>query len=232
MRGRFLPAAGFVLVLLASFPGCLFFSKKEAGVGNYFLAGDFSSNGIRRVGCLPLQKETYCYDDLQTLQSIFLQELQRKGVFEVILLDPEEGAALSRLSRPKNAYPSEWVLAVKKRYRLDGILVARVTHYNPYEPKILGVRGELINSRTGDMSWSVDVLFDSSERETLEDMKRFFALKESSFGWKLPLFSHKHFLRYACSRIFETFTPEVRRRGSPWSPFRGPVIRAGSPQLP
>jgi len=234
MAQRFVFPVWLGLLLVVLFPACIFFQTQEKDLGNYYLSPEFSKSEIRRVGCLPIQKETFCFDDLSTIQSVFLQELKRKGVFEVIPLTEEELVSFSRLSQLKGAYPSAWVLELKNRYRLDGILVAYVTQYNPYKPKTFGLKGELINSRTGDVAWSVDVLFDSGEKRTLEDMEIFFTEESSSestpFDWKLPLFSKKHFLMYAFSRTFQTLKPEFTRKKS--SRYCGVVIRVDHQQLP
>ena len=65
-------------------------------------------------------------------------------------------------------------MEAKKRYNVDAIICGTITQYQPYEPPVLGIKTGMFSTKTGNIMWSSDAIFDSSEAEVIKLLKNYY----------------------------------------------------------
>jgi hypothetical protein len=197
------------LALLLTSPACRTpYSKDAAGGGvvGSFYREPADGRQIRRVVLLPFRNETPFPDDSEMIREALAKQLTMRGRFEVIPL-PGEVRDLERFeeARPAGTFGKKTLLEAHRRFKADAVLFGTVTRYHPYEPIVLGLKLDLVNTGAGDVVWSAEALFDASLGWIAQDVEAFYCetLRETDSleGWRSLLASSRLFADYACHRI-------------------------------
>lgn len=172
-------------------------------------AVDYDSYDLRRVGLLPVHGRELDESRSRDLQQALRFELARRAAFEVVLLSDADLAEIDP-NRPyeRGAYSARTVIEAARRFRLDGLFVATVTHFEPYPPQGIGMQFELVAAETGLVIWSstLDVdAADSTVRRSIEGFQRQRLDESGEFGdIEVLLLSPSHLMRFAASEVART----------------------------
>jgi hypothetical protein len=163
---------------------------------------------LRRVAVLPFQNETAYPEEADAVAEALLDEVRKSGRFEAFPLRLRAEEDAGEVARRRGEFRKELLMELRTSHGADAALFGVITAYSPYLPPRLGVKLELVSTRTGEVAWSAEGLLDAAEARTTEDMKRYY--KESApeggslYDWQLLLYSPQRFLRYACQRLAAT----------------------------
>jgi len=216
--GRRLTAA--TMALLAGLAaGCA--SVPEAATVSFYRAGD-DAEAPRRLLILPFLDESGPNPGTDSVEKVFTSELMKRGRFDVVTAPPNEAEAVaSREVRLRGTYPLPALTDLADRYRADAILLGSVTDHRPYPPLRLGLRVEMISTRTGRVLWSADALFDAADRTTRRAITayhdRVIASTGSLMAADVLLVSMDKFTRFACHEVARTIDRKDGARRVPAS---------------
>lgn len=176
---------------------------------NYYQKGPIPAS-VRRVVILPLYSEKWDHLDMTDLQSSFASELGKRNQFEVVVALPDQISRIFGEHQVSSAaqIPADRFGTLVDIYGADAVLFTDLTSYYPYRPIVMGVRCKLVDSRTADILWSFDTVFDSGNPEIATAARRFhldetappYPLQNSSSILQSPL----RFSKYVADAAFTT----------------------------
>jgi hypothetical protein len=195
------------LLALAFCTGLVSCSATRADVGNLAHASvtsDFQTYGLRRVGLLPFQGEAIDVEAGRELQAAFATELSSGSGLEVVpltLADLEE-VQKSEPFRRGSIKPAT-VLALARRFRLDGLFTGTVTDLRGYAPLRLCVDLDLIASETGLSIWSASAHLDASDERVQRGLEQWVQRSRGAAdeGSEIYLMSPRRFAQFAAAQI-------------------------------
>jgi hypothetical protein len=195
------------LALLALSCGCASAPVAPRQFAHARFADDFESYQLRRVGLLPFCGETGDEGRARALQQTFAFELARTAPYELVALDEADVAEIAA-SDPlrRGAYDPRALLAMARRFRLDGLLIGTVTQMQLYTPQALAVELELVATETGQPVWSSQVALDATDPALRENLERwlFADASEASADAQLAWLSPERLARFAARAVAET----------------------------
>ena len=177
---------------------------------SWYLAHRNDVIGVRRIMVLPFRETAGVQADIDGVRDAFLGELAKIQRFEVTPLPngtDEDEKIYRALTRGRIS--ADALVALAKRYKLDGVLVATITNYRPYLPQHLGLRVKLFSVHSGSYIWAAEGLYDANDARTLEDLehyqKSFLAPETSMHGERINLLSPRKFATYVSHRLVGTW---------------------------
>ena len=192
--------------LCASLAAC---ASTRANVGNLAHASvtsDFQTYGLQRVGLLPFQGECLDAESARELQAAFATELSTGSALEIVPLSAADLEEVAR-SEPfrRGSIKPATVLALAKRFRLDGLFVGTVTDARGYAPQRLCVDLDLVASETGLSVWSASAQLDASDERVRRGLEQWVQKSRSSSsaneGSEIYLMSPRRFAQFAAAQI-------------------------------
>lgn len=162
-------------------------------------AADFGSYRISRVGLLPVSGTALSPEEAVELQEIFYSEFSERARFELVLLDLADLAEVTT-SEPylRGVYRPETVLDISRRFGLDGLLVASVSHRQEFPPQKLNMHLDLVAAETGMTIWTSTVALQADRPDVVKGLEAFFGngLPMSDDSWATALLSPSQFARF------------------------------------
>ena len=203
----------------ASITGCLvsdmegvaretFFTKKYDTI-NYHKSEEYLNTRLHRVLLLPFTIESQRDKVVDEVTDAFYIELQKSGKFEIIV--PQGFQDI--LSQQNDIWNrglirSETIEEAKKRYKVDAILFGTITQYQPYEPPVLGIKIGMFSAVSGNIMWSSDAIFDSSDASVIKLVKTYYKehykRNQSLYDWKIILLSMKRYAQFVAYHMVDT----------------------------
>ncbi|HHI79403.1 MAG TPA: hypothetical protein ENK02_05445 [Planctomycetes bacterium] len=208
----FLPLGLLPLLALSS---CFLFEKEEMGSEapvSAFLGDRQDLRLCRRVLVLPIQSTNMTSTLRKDLEEALLSELAFQGRFQVLRMEPSQGA------EGKEIYPTErrgridpdLVVELGRRYQADALLLTRVTQWFPYKPPRIGLRLQLVSVHSGKVIWAIDQTWDAGTERTRLDLINYarttLAPQENLHGWEFLMISPRRFGRFALRRSVNTLS--------------------------
>ncbi len=169
---------------------------------NYHKSEEYVNTKLRRVLLLPFTVESQRDKVIDEVTEAFYIELQKSAKFEIIV--PQGFQDI--LSQQNDIWNrglirSETIEEAKKRYKVDAIMFGTITQYQPYEPPVLGIKIGMFSALSGNIMWSSDAIFDSSEASVIKLVKTYYKehykRKQSLYDWKIILLSMKRYAQFA-----------------------------------
>lgn len=186
--------------------GC---ASTRADVGNLAHASvtnDFHTYGLRRVGLLPFQGACLDGESARDLQAAFATELSTGSGFEIVPLTAADLEEITK-SEPfrRGSIKPATVLALSKRFRLDGLFAGTVTDARGYTPLRLCVDLDLIASETGLSIWSASAQLDASDERVRRGLEQWLLKSRSGAsaneGAEIYLMSPRRFAQFAAAQV-------------------------------
>jgi hypothetical protein len=184
-------------------------ASTRADVGNLAHASvtsDFQSYGLKRVGLLPFQGSGVDSESGRELQAAFATELAGGSGLEVVSLSAADLEEVQR-SEPfrRGSIKPATVLALARRYRLDGLFSGTVTDARGYAPLRLCVDLDLVASETGMSIWSASAQLDASDERVRRGLEQWLERSRSGEatgeGPEIYLMSPRRFAQFAAAQI-------------------------------
>ncbi len=194
-----LAAGGLLLLAAASCRSTEELVQRDLATAR--VVNDFDSYQFRRVGLLPFAGRDLTTDRAEILQSAFYAELSRSTDFEIVPLSAADVLEVPH-SDPvrKGWYEPETILALARRYRLDGLLVGTAIDVQSFAPQKLSLQLELVSAETGAAVWTAAVHLDGGDERVVRAL-RARARKTSDEQEDIVLLSPRAFARFAAEEI-------------------------------
>jgi hypothetical protein len=173
---------------------------------------DLSSYELHRIGLVPLQGDGLEGARASEMQHALHFELSRRAPFEIVLLTPANLAEIDA-SRPheSGAYSTRTIIDTARRFRLDGLYVGTVTHFESYAPQALGLSLELVAAETGLVVWSAGVEIDTADAHVRRSIEGYQARRLDESGESAEastvLLAPSQLMRFAASEVARTLEP-------------------------
>jgi hypothetical protein len=203
----------------ASITGCLvsdmegvaretFFTKKYDTI-NYHKSEEYLNSRLHRVLLLPFTVESQRDKVVDEITDAFYIELQKSGKFEVIVPQGfQDILALQNDIWNRGLIRSETIEEAKRRYKVDALIFGTITQYQPYEPPVLGIKIGMFSAISGNIMWSSDAIFDSSDASVVKLVKTYYKehykRKQSLYDWKIILLSMKRYAQFVAYHMVDT----------------------------
>ncbi len=150
----------------------------ETAPRNAFQAALRIPSEVRRVAVLPIAvehgDETMEFAQ-ESLQPVLVTELNKRRLFEVVAVTPEQLTQWTGKSHWSAAEKLPPVLLEHLRDDLgcDAALFARLSQYKPYPPLVMGWNLQLVLTDHPRICWAADEVFDMSETDVAASAQRY-----------------------------------------------------------
>ena len=170
---RFAGIGALLCVILA---GCASTPSRPPGLSrgegplNVYAAAPFLSADVKRVVVLPLTGEegrAELIEGCESLEPVLLAELIKSKRFEAVCISPSELRFYSGRSSwsGNEALPPQFFDALHEAYGCDAVLFCELTRFHAYAPLTVGWRMKLVETRTKQVLWASDEIFDAGRSE-------------------------------------------------------------------
>ncbi len=178
---------------------------------NHYFADARDVKTVKRILVLPLRVGNGVKVDEGMVRQAFIRELNLLQRFQVEALPPgesEEVAINAAFGHGEISTPS--LINLSRRYKLDGIMVGRITSYRAYDPPHVGIEARLFSLHTGSWVWIADATFDTMNAACVADLNHYaqYSLPDSDVTKRqsrLVAMAPRRFAAYACHRILGTW---------------------------
>jgi len=131
---------------------------------------------IRRVAVLPLAGQpgnAQLSDACETLSSVVFEEFAKTKKFEAVQISPETLRSLS--GEPcwtgDEKLPVNLLGSLRDGPGCDAVLFSELTVFRPYAPIAIGWRFKLVDTKTRQILWAADEIFDAAQPATTEEAR-------------------------------------------------------------
>ena len=178
-------------------------------VMNSYIGDSRDLTNVRRVMVIPFEGPGVPAENLNSCYESFKNQLAQQGIFQVVPLPPLAGSERELLGTENSGRVSATgLVAIGKRYNVDGIILGRVTSFKAYRPPLLGMRIHLFSMHTGETVWAVDQTFDMAKSESRFDLldysRKKLATEGTLHGAEFIEMSPKRFIDYVMTRVVST----------------------------
>ncbi|HVS18844.1 MAG TPA: hypothetical protein VMT18_09620, partial [Planctomycetota bacterium] len=199
-------ALAAVLVAALAAGSCSSLTPDPGPLATSVVARDFATYSLVRVGVPPLRAPDVDAANRAALQAALVAELSAVMPYELVPLDLDDLVEVDAQDAfRRGRYDTRAVLETARRYRLDGLVLGTVTHYQPYPPQALGMEVELVAIETGATLWSSSLQLDAADAKVRARLDRWQNDHKSGGGNResaqLTLVSPERFARFAASEI-------------------------------
>lgn len=170
------------------------------------VAADRDKFALRRVGVLPVDGNGMRAEDVLAFQGALTVRLAEHLHAEVV---PLTNADVSEV--PDNAsfrtgrIQPEFILALSRRFNLDGLVATTVTERRTYAPQRFGVEVELTACDTGLPIWGVSLRLDAAQERTQRSLQTWCenerGANPANQAWDLYLLSPQLFAEFAAAQV-------------------------------
>lgn len=182
---------------------------KEFDSISYHKSEEYSNTTVQRVLLLPFTIESRRDKVSVDVTEAFSIELQRSAKFDIV----EAQGFQDILSQQKDIWTrglirAETIVEAKKRYKVDAIIFGKITQYQPYEPPILGIKIGMFSAKSGNIMWTADAIFDSSQASVIKLLKSYhrkqYQRKQSLYEWNIIMLSMKRYAQFVAYHMIAT----------------------------
>ena len=172
---------------------------------------DHLPGNFKRVVVLPCHHEPEDELLVEYVDSVFRQELTKRRAFEPVFLSRTELHRMIGKTQltPQDKLPENFLARLLARHPgVDGVMFLEIFGYRAYKPLALGVRGKLVDLRSGDFIWAIDETFDAgnasviSAAEIFQQRDQVTTFSRHSHGSVLS--SPRAFAKYVADATFGT----------------------------
>lgn len=187
-------------VMLSS--GCMFNQPTDLNLASAHVTSDFETYSLRRVGLVPLSGLDLDADQEQVMRSAIFTEFSRGTPYEIVPLDLQDleevpGSDPYRRGR----YDPRTVIALARRYQLDGVFVTTITDHQFFDPQRLSMQVDLVATETGIAIWSGSIHLDAASPEVRKSLRAYCKRVDESESWEVNLLSPRSFAHFAAHQL-------------------------------
>ncbi|MFW6162213.1 MAG: hypothetical protein ACODAJ_05545 [Planctomycetota bacterium] len=175
----------------------------------------YHGDSLRRAGRLRTLVLPFRHNDRSASEAVtqaFALELAKAQHVEVLADDSRAAELGQRLGVWDGQCLDIHALTVlRRRLGVGAVACGSILRYRPYGPPILGLRVQLVSTRTGGVLWGAEGTFDASNAGTQYLMRRFYELwmedTPRSLGWRVLLHSPRQFNQFVVHQLVESIEP-------------------------
>ncbi len=166
---------------------------------------------LQRVAVLPLACEeprANLPEGCEALNPVLLTELAKLKKFEVVAVNRE--TLRSRTGRSgwtgAEILPGEFFDSLQRTYGCDAVLFCQLTVFHAYAPLSVGWRFKMVDTRTRQILWAADEVFDAGQQVVLNGAAHYQAAASrgaEADNWSVRN-SPRQFGQYAAARLLAT----------------------------
>lgn len=165
------------------------------------------ATGRQRVLVLPFRHLDQEAADCVT--ESFALELEKTQALEVVSPDDPEAKRLEQIKVWENGGLEVAALTtLRRQFKVDAVALGHVTQYRPYDPPVLGLRVQVVSTRTGAVLWGAEGCFDARDSGVRAMLERFYEHRlddaDRNYGWKLLLASPRHYAQFVAHQLVAT----------------------------
>lgn len=169
------------------------------------VADDFSSYRILRVGVMPFQGSSVDAAQAQVLQGSLGAEMQAVSPYEIVLLGERDLQEVRSADAHRLGwYPTETIISVARRHRLDGLVFGTVVRQQQFPPLQFDMQVDLVAAETGAPVWSALVQLDAADPRVQEGLEAYYGGRGDDSGqpgWRIALLAPNRFARFAAWQV-------------------------------
>jgi len=183
--------------------GCTMMSQPaELDLATARITSDFETYTLRRVGLVPLRGFDLDVDQERVLRSAIFNEFSQGTPYEIVPLernDLEEVPGSDPYRRGR--YDPRTIIALSRRYELDGVFVTTITDHQFFDPQRLSMQIDLVATETGVAIWSSSIHLDASHPEVRKSLRAYLEREDESETWEINLLSPRSFAQFAAHQM-------------------------------
>jgi hypothetical protein len=188
--------------------GCLSAERAEPSPVPAYLDMAALQAKARRVLLVPLANEATGPTASVGMTSALLENLQGRRLFQLVLetspVNPD-GSPLINGSRPLSFKD---MAQIRRQTDCNAILLGAITSFSAYPNLKIGLHLRLVDLRDSRILWSVQQLWDSSDKTTQQRIERYFRNKLGDaydpIRWRLAMVSPATFEEFVAYEVAQT----------------------------
>jgi hypothetical protein len=187
---------------LALSTGCALHQTADLDLATAHVTADFETYRVQRVGLVPLTGLDLDADQEQVLRSAIFTEFSRGTPYEIVPLDVQDLEEVPG-SEPyrRGRYDPRTIIALARRYQLDGVFVTTITDHQFFEPQRLSMQMDLVATETGVAIWNGSIHLDASSPDVRKALRYYCQRVDQSESWEVNLLSPRSFAHFAAHQL-------------------------------
>lgn len=207
MKPSRLITAALLLAGLTLAAGC------EKPLPPRFIVGHYLSSfqdleEVNRVAFINLSCENTYPSMGDDLTESLYQSLQERQLFTIKLFDPASSQCKDYNLSCGDTLTLQQLHDLREQLDCDAVLLGSVTNIQPYPRMRVCLRLRLIDLRKGQMVWSVDHTWDTTEKATESRIKEYFCATirkdYEPLDWRIATISPKMFGKFVAHEVADT----------------------------
>lgn len=182
---------------------------------------------IKRVCFVQLAENTGYPDIARRMTQSLKQALQERGMFHVDVVRADHPDLRDLDLTKREPYTIRELAQMRQDLHCDAILFGQITHFQPYPSQQVGLYLRLIDLRDGQLVWAIDDVWDTTQRETVARIRRYFFLNMRSdyepVGDELAVMSTEAFQKFVSVEVTDTLDPHSNQKTLPRQFFDSPT---------
>ena len=192
---------------------------------------------VHSVAFIELDSPAEFRDIAHEASRAVLEAIQARKRFQLRLVSRETPVVRDHLPPDGQPLALADLAALRRQLNADGLIIGTLRDFQPYPRMKMSLRLNLIDARRATVLWTVDDVWDSTERKTAERVERYFGSQQSDefrpADWRLALMSPKAFEGFMAFEAASTLPMpvEIAEPVPPVAPRR-PAVPASRPSVP
>jgi hypothetical protein len=201
------------VALLAT--GCRPLLVPQSHVG-YYLDRQMLPGRVHNVVFLPLANDTGYPPVSEGTTTALFQAIQGRQLFYITLAQLPETPADGNPVDVRKAFTLKDLAQMRQSFGSDAVLIGTVTQFHPYPRMQLGLYLRLVDLRDSRIIWSVDHVWDATDKATQTRMEAYFHDQRGTgfdpITWRLTAVSPAEFEQFVAYEIVGTLPKSGDRR--------------------
>ena len=192
--------------------GC---DKAERSAVNYYLRSPEALEGMHKVVLIDLAPaEGRDARMVPRLTDELCQAIQNRRVFHVEVIHRDDPICEDLPLYKRGAYTLRELADIRKALKADGILIGKISKFQPYPRMQIAVFAQLFDLKEGSLVWAVDEVWDTTDKETARRIRTYFRKGMRTgydpYDWELAMVSPRIFAKFVAYEIARTLRPPER----------------------
>ncbi|AQT66939.1 hypothetical protein STSP2_00077 [Anaerohalosphaera lusitana] len=136
------------------------------------------------------------------------ESIYKKQIFGLRSLYRSDPAWQSVNIDGEGTYKEDQLELIRNSLGTDAIMYGQVLQYQPYPRMSIGLRLKLVDCHTGELLWAIEQVWDSTDGNVVERIKRFFETQMREgykpMDWRMALKSPRIFNKFVAYEVAET----------------------------
>ena len=175
---------------------------------NAYLRSRSDVTKLHRVVFISLSECEYPPDIAEGMTQALVSAIQRRRLFHIDQIDPAARDCRDLPLEIREPFSMKHLAQIRDALNCDAVMFGSITRFQTYPRMQMGIYVRLLDLKDGNLIWSVDHIWDSTDRGTTERMEYFFTEEmRSGYGpvqWRLTMMSPKVFQKFVAYEAADT----------------------------